>query len=496
MDNQSSKSGVVYLVGAGPGRKELLTLRALEVLDRADVVVYDYLVSQSVLQLCQPSAVLIDVGKQPGRPTNQSDINELLVDLASKHRYIVRLKGGDPFVFGRGGEEAEALKAAEISFEVVPGVSSVNGAPLFGGISLTHRGVAQGYVVVTGHGRFGERLTYDWDALHRCGLTLVVLMGVAHRAEISEELRRVGMDPLTPTAVIYKGTTAFQRVLRTTLSELGALQVESPAVMVIGNVAELDFSWLHTRPLFGLKAVVTRAVGEDRLSRSLEELGAEVVRLPTISISNPSDQGESLHGALERIRSYEWIVFTSSTSVNRTFDALGDLRRLGGVKVAAIGSGTKDTVLAYRVGVDFVPTRYVGETFIEEFPYPKDSDNKILLPRAKVARDVVPMGLRKKGWNVEVVEAYETSHVIYDKIDLITKQNLVLFASPSAVEGFHRSFGAALGQVPIGVIGPITAEKVKELGFTPAFVSEIYDFAGLVEATKLWWVRNRKSGMF
>lgn len=493
MDNQRSKFGLVYLVGAGPGRKELLTLRALEVLSRADVVVYDYLVSESVLQLCHPSAVLIDVGKRPGKPTNQSDINDLLVELASKHRCIVRLKGGDPFVFGRGGEEADALKAAEIGFEVVPGVSSVNGVPLFGGISLTHRGIAQGYVVVTGHGRFGEPLKYDWDALNRCGLTLVVLMGVAHRVEISEELRRVGMDPLTPVAVISKGTTASQRVIRTTLSELGMLQVESPAIIVVGSVAALDFSWLDVRPLFGLKVVVTRAYGEDRLSHSLEELGAEVVRLPMISISNPSDQGESLQRALGQIGSFSWIVFTSSTSVKRTFDALGDLRRLGGVKIAAIGSGTKETVLAHRVGVDFVPTKYVGETFVDEFPAPSRANDAILLPRAKVARDVVPLGLRNKGWKVDVVEAYETSYMVYDKSDLVAKADLVLFASPSAVEGFYHCFGKMLGRLPIGVIGPITAKKVEELGATPTFISERYNFPGLVDATRLWWIDNCKS---
>ncbi len=494
MVNQQSRFGMVYLVGAGPGRKELLTLRALEVIRRADVVVYDYLVSDSVLQLCGSSALLIDVGKRPGRPTNQSDINALLVDLAAEHQHVVRLKGGDPFVFGRGGEEVEALKAAKVSFEVVPGVSSVNGASSFGGVALTHRGIAQGYIVITGHGRQGEPLTYDWDALNRCGLTLVVLMGVAHRTEVSEKLCEVGMDPLTFVAVISKGTTASQVVQRTTLLELRNLQVDSPAVIVIGNVAKIDLSWLENRPLFGLKVLVTRALGDDQLSESLEDLGAEVMRLPTISISDPSDGGDSLREAVADLEKFEWIVFTSATAVARTFEAIGDLRHLGGVKVAAIGSGTRDAVLASRVGVDFVPTKFVGETFAEEFPNPNETSKSILLPRAKIARDVIPSGLSKKGWQVKVVNAYETTYVAYEKDDLIAKQDLVLFASPSAVEGFYRSFGVMLGQLAIGVIGPVTAEKVKELGFTPAFVSRTFNFAGLVEATETWWINRDTSG--
>jgi uroporphyrinogen III methyltransferase/synthase len=478
---------MVYLIGAGPGRKELLTLRAAELLKEAEVVVYDYLVSNSVLALASRNAVLYDVGKRPGRPTNQGDINDLLLGLSQRYSRVVRLKGGDPFIFGRGAEEAQFLQRHGVKFEIVPGVSSVNGASVFAGLPLTHRGVAQGYTVITGHGREGMPLSYDWEALVRSRLTIVVLMGVAHRLEIAESLCRFGMDPKTPAAVVTRATTASQQIIRCALCELPGLEVTSPSAIVIGEVASVDVSWLSSRPLFGLRVVVTRPSSEEDLVAPLEYLGAEVTHLPAIEIGEPSDSGAALRSALERVQEFEWLIFTSSNAVRKTFEELGDLRRLGGVKLGAIGSGTRDTLLSYKVGVDFVPTSYVGESFAEEFPKAQSKSGSVLLPRAKVARDVVPQGLMDKGWNVSVVEAYETKSVRYDSDQYLKDYDLVLFASPSAVDAYFQSFGERLNSLSIGAIGPITARKASALGLRVDFIGDVYNFEGLIDATVSWW---------
>lgn len=481
----------VYLVGAGPGTKELLTLRAVDVIAQADVVVFDYLVEPSVLSLAPVGARLIDVGKRPGKPTNQGEINTLLVQLAKTDQRIVRLKGGDPFIFGRGGEEIEALQDGGVAFEVVPGVSSSSAVATYGGIPLTHRDVSQGFLVITGHSRSGCDLVYDWAALVRSRLTLVVLMGVAHRSEISSHLVGAGMDEATPVAAVSRGATYRQKVIRCTLVELGDVEIEAPAVIVIGGVASKEYEWLSNRPLFGLRVVVTRDEGPwGTLSKMLQDLGADVENLKTIEISDPSDHGVSLAAAVGDISRYDWLLFTSAAAVSRTFSALRDLRRLGDISIAAIGSGTKAAVEQYMVGVDFVPSEFVGEVFADEFPV---GEGRVLMPRAKVARDVIPLRLRDKGWTVDVVEAYETRHPSFASgITAEGGKTVVLFTSPSTVDGFIRVSAGHLDGISFGAIGPITARRASGAGIPLDFVADTHSFDGLVKALCTWFEKTQR----
>lgn len=478
--------GTVYLVGAGPGDPELLTLRAKSLLERAEAVVYDYLVDSSILKHCSPGVHLVDVGKRPSKPVDQEDINELLGSLARRYSVVVRLKGGDPFVFGRGGEEAAALTLRGIRFEVVPGVSSAIAVPAYAGVPVTHRGVAQGFLVITGHVKDGAKLGVNWEAVCALKVTLVVLMGVAHRAEIAAGLLGAGMDPSTPCLAGTWGTTSAQVSLRMRLDELAEAAVFSPAVIVVGGVAALDFSWFESRPLSGLAVVLTRAEEVDgRFSSKLRELGAEVIAAPVIAISPPSDGGKGLREAIGNLDSYTWVVFTSANAVRALIEGLSDLRVLGRAKIAAIGTGTANAIHSYRIGVDFTPSRFVGEALVEEFP---SGTGKVLLPRARVAREVVPEGLAAKGWSVEVVEAYETTRPpALTEVEVLGRAHLVTFTSSSTVEGYLETYGKEALPQAVGVIGPITRHSAESRGIEITFEAEVHDLDGLVDATVAWW---------
>lgn len=486
MNPVSSVPGTVYLVGAGPGDPGLLTLRGKALLERAEAVVYDYLVDSSILQHCSPNAHLVDVGKRPSKPVAQEEINELLLSLAGRYSVVVRLKGGDPFVFGRGGEEAEALTARGIRFEIVPGVSSAVAVPAYAGVPVTHRGVAQGFLVITGHVKDGAKLGVNWEAVCSLKLTLVILMGVAHRAEIAAGLLGAGMDPATPCLAGTWGTTSSQVSLRMRLDELGTAQISSPAVIVVGGVAALDFSWFESRPLSGLSVVLTRAEEVDgRFSSKLRELGALVIAAPVIAISPPSDGGKGMREAISHLERYSWVVFTSANGVRAFLGGLSDLRALGGVKIAAIGTGTANAIRAYRIGVDFTPSRFVGESLVEEFP---PGTGRVLIPRARLAREVVPEGLTAKGWSVEIVEAYETTRPLaLVESDLLGGAHLVTFTSSSTVEGYLDAYGKEALPQAVGVIGPITRQSAESRGIEVTFEAEVHDLDGLVDATVEWW---------
>ena len=306
----------VYLVGAGPGDPGLLTVRGAEVLGRADVVVYDRLSVASLLQLAPDSAELISVGKAPGRvEMTQTDINELLVERGKAGECVVRLKGGDPFVFARGGEEAAALLEAGVPFEVVPGITSAIAAPAYAGIPLTLRHSSTSFTVVTGHEdpSVGADGSVDWDALGRVGGTIVVLMGVARIRQIADRLLASGRAPETPVAAVTWGTRPEQRTVRATLATIADQPIDPPATIVIGDVAALDLAWFERRPLFGRRVVVTRAKAQAAvLTSRLEEMGAEVIELPVISIDDPDDGGEALRRLASRVRTYDWVVVTSA----------------------------------------------------------------------------------------------------------------------------------------------------------------------------------------
>ncbi|MDA8375353.1 MAG: uroporphyrinogen-III C-methyltransferase [Actinomycetota bacterium] len=487
---QPGDSQIVYLVGAGPGDLGLLTLRAKEVLTNAEVVVYDNLVDPGILALAPAGAVLIDVGKKPGQSARQAEINANLVSLARDYRRIVRLKGGDPFVFGRGGEEAAYLAAVGIAYEVVPGISSAIAVPAYAGIPVTHRGVAQGFAVLTGHQETGGTPDYPWEQLALSRLTLIILMGVAHRGAISKALMDAGMAPTTPVAVIMRGTTPQQRTIRGSLAELADLPAEAPAVIVIGEAADLCFNWKSLPPLGGLRVVVTREEeAEGRLARSLRELGASVLAAPTITIAPPADAGIALTSALERIEEFDWLVFTSGNAVDAVAEHIGDLRRLHPVRIASVGKATARSLSDLHLLADLVPRQYVAEALVEEFPR---GPGRILLPQGQLARSTVAEGLEAKGWDIETVEAYRTlpARPTAAAGDLGTA-DVVLFTSSSTVENFMAIYGRAALPQYHGSIGPITSDTMRRHGVQVDFEADPHDLNSLVNALVGWHERRR-----
>lgn len=468
----------VYLVGAGPGDPGLLTRRGAELLARADVVVHDRLSEISLLDLAPAGAERVDVGKSPGAPVAQEEINALLVERGLRGQCVVRLKGGDPFVFGRGGEEAQALAAAGVPFEVVPGISAAVAVPAYAGIPVTHRTLSTSFTVVTGHSRHAVDDDVDWDSLARAADTIVVLMGVAHRAEIAARLQAGGLPASTPVAAVRWGTRPGQRTVRTTLGELGEVTLEPPVTIVIGKVAGLDLRWFEGRALFGRRVVVTRARAQaSNLVEKLRALGAETIELPTIEIADPSDGGTALRAAAPA--AYDWVVFTSVNAVERTFAGLRDARAFGAAQVAAVGPGTAGALAARGVVADLVPASAVAEALVEAFPA---GAGRVLLPQAAAARPVLAEGLRAKGWAVDVVEAYRTvpAQPTDEALAAAAKADAIAFTSSSTVTSW-LALGATLPPV-VACIGPVTAATAAEHGVPVTVVATEHTVEGLVDA--------------
>ncbi len=469
----------VYLVGAGPGDPGLLTVRGAELLARAEVVVHDRLSGTRVLELVAPGAEIVAVGKTPRGPsTPQEDINELLVSRGRAGRTVVRLKGGDPFVFARGGEEAAALAAAGVAFEVVPGVSSAIAGPAYAGIPLTLRGVATSFTVVTGHEDPWASGDTDWEAvagLARGGGTVVVLMGVQTRGAIAERLEAGGLPRDTPVAAVRWATRPEQQTLRTTLGELAGAELASPAVIVIGAVAAVDLTWFEARPLFGRRVIVTRAAEQSaELASRLRELGADVLELPLLRMADPDDGGAALAAAVGHLETYDWIVFASTNAVERTFARLRDARSLGRVHVAAIGPATEAALRGHGVEPDLIPEEAAtAEWMVATFP---PGPGRVLVPRSTEGRDVLVVGLRAKGWMVDAVDAYRP--VAVGPIDArATDADVLTFASPSAVRAWS-------GPVPpvVACIGPTTAAAAVDAGFVVPVIASEHTAAGLADA--------------
>jgi uroporphyrinogen III methyltransferase/synthase len=474
----------VYLVGAGPGDPGLITVRGAEVLSRADVVVHDRLSDAELLELAPETAERIDVGKRPGAPVDQAAINALLVDRGRRGLEVVRLKGGDPFVFGRGGEEAAALQAAGVPFEVVPGVTAAVAVPAYAGVPVTHRGLAASFTVVTGHRQDPGR-GVDWAALARTGGTLVILMGVAHRAEIAEQLLGAGCSPDTPVVAVCRGTRPEQRSVRTTLAGLAHVALEPPATVVVGAVAGLDLSWFERRPLLGWRVVVPRAEAQaGPTAAALREAGADVVRLPVIEVVEPADGGAGLRRAAVALGSYAWVVFTSQNAVAALWGHLRDARDLGSAKVAAIGPATAGALRSRGVVADLVPSSYVAEALVEAFPPPEEPGARVLLPRAGEARDVLPVGLRKLGFEVDVVEAYRVrpAHPPEASLAAAAEADAIVFTSPSTVRAFLETAGAERLPRVVACIGPVTADAAAAAGVRVDAVAEEHTTDGLVAA--------------
>ncbi|MDQ6724950.1 MAG: uroporphyrinogen-III C-methyltransferase [Actinomycetota bacterium] len=472
----------VYLVGAGPGDPGLLTRRGAELLAAADVVVHDRLSEISLLDLAPPHAERIDVGKSPGSPVAQEDINRLLVDRGLRGQAVVRLKGGDPFVFGRGGEEAEALAEAGVVFEVVPGVSAAVAVPAYAGIPVTHRGLSTSFTVVTGHSRHAVDNDVDWDALARAADTIVVLMGVAHRAEIAARLRAGGLSADTPVAAVRWGTRPGQCTVRTTLAGLADIHLEPPVTLVIGRVAGLDLRWFEGRPLFGRRVVVTRARAQaSGLVERLRGMGAETVELPTIEIADPTDGGAALIAAAARMADYDWVVLTSVNAVERLFAHLHDARAFGPARVGAIGPGTAAALAARGVVADLQSAEAVGEALVDAFP---SGPGAVLLPQAAAARAVVADGLRASGWQVDVVEAYRTvaARPPAEALAAAAKADAIAFTSSSTVTSWLDMAGPDALPPVVACIGPVTAATAAEHGVPVTVVATEHTVAGLVDA--------------
>ncbi|HRW39541.1 MAG TPA: uroporphyrinogen-III C-methyltransferase [Aquihabitans sp.] len=477
----------VYLVGAGPGDPGLLTVRGAELLGRADVVVHDRLSAAELLELVPAHAERIDVGKAPrAHRMDQDDICALLVERGRAGQTVVRLKGGDPYVFARGSEEAAALAAAGVPYEVVPGITSALAVPAAAGIPVTQRFSSTSFTVVTGHEdpASGDG-TVDWDAIARTGGTLVVLMGVGRWPQIAERLLQAGRSPDTPAAAVRWGTRPEQETVRATLATLGDHELASPSVIVVGSVAAEELTWFEDRPLFGRTVVVTRARAQaSGLAGRLRELGAGVVEAPAIEIGDPRDGGAALRDAVGRLGSFDWLVLTSPNGVRRTFELIADARALAGVRVAAIGPATAAALAEHRIVADLVPERYVAESLLDALPDPPPGGGRILLARAAVARDVLPDGLRAAGWEVEVAEAYRTRSVaLGDELRAqVRAADAVTFTSSSTVANLCDAIGP--DQVPAVVvsIGPITSATARERGLAVAAEADPHTIDGLVAA--------------
>jgi uroporphyrinogen III methyltransferase/synthase len=471
-------------VGAGPGDPGLMTQRSLELIAAADVILYDRLIPTGALDGARADAELRYVGKEPGAPAmGQEEINGLLVELGRAGRRVVRLKGGDPFVFGRGGEEAETLAAAGIAFEVVPGVTAGVAAPAYAGIPVTHRDMASAVAFVTGHedpAKEGSAL--DWAAIARFPGTLVFYMGVRNLPLISERLRAGGRDPQEPAAVVTRGGLSGQRTVTAPLDEIAQCAAKAglrpPAVTVVGPVAGLHdtLAWLERRPLHGQIVAVTRARAQaSGLAARLRDLGAEVLETPAIRI-------EPRSVLLARPESYDVICFTSPNGVRVYFEALGrDARALAGVTVAAIGPGTTTELERHGVRPDVVPERFVAEGLLEALPEVRGK--RVLVARAAEARDVLPDGLRERGASVHVLPLYDTvaEPVSAHQRRALEEATYVTFTSSSTVRFFLD--GCVLPDAARVVsIGPVTSETLLEHGIEPHVEAAQHDIDGLVRA--------------
>jgi uroporphyrinogen III methyltransferase/synthase len=497
---------VIYLVGSGPGDTGLFTVKGVRCLEEADAVVYDRLAPEALLKHARPEAERIYVGKRPGNPTmSQEEINGLLVELGRAGKTVVRLKGGDPYIFGRGGEEALALIEAGLPFEVVPGVTSGVAAPAYAGIPVTHRNVSTSVAFVTGHEDPTKgRSDVDWARTANGADTLVLYMGVGRLKEISTELVAAGRSPETPVACVRWGTIPEQRTVTGTLEDIAERVAEAglkpPAITVVGEVVSLreaGLGWYERRPLFGRRVVVTRARAQaGELSVELERLGAEVYEFPTIEIRAPEDFGP-LDAAIRDLDSFGWIVFTSVNGVESFLERLHhhglDLRALPRrARIAAIGPATAEKIEEVGLRVDVVPKEYRAEALIEALEGDSLAGERVLIPRARVAREILPEKLREAGAEVIVPPAYESVPSSKGKDELARRLeaggiDCVTFTASSTVENFVGAFGAAetarlLAGTRVACIGPITAETARKHGLSVDAEAEEYTIPGLVAA--------------
>ncbi len=498
---QAKQKGFVYLIGAGPGDPGLITVRGMECIARAEVIIYDYLANDALLRHARPDAERIYAGKVGGTHNHeQRQINELLVDKAATGKVVARLKGGDPFVFGRGGEECEALVDAGIPFEIVPGVTAGIGAAAYAGIPLTHRDFTTSVAFVTGHeGHDKDVSTIDWERLSLGSGTLVFYMGVKNLPQIIHNLISNGRSPATPAALIRWGTRPEQEVLVGTLADIvdkaRKCSFRAPAVTVVGEVVTLreKLRWFDNRPLFGRTIMITRAADQaGDFAALLEREGAKVLECPTISIAPPESYAE-LDSAIAELHRFDWLVFSSVNAVAPLFDRLhamgSDSRAIGGCKVCCVGPKTAESLASYGIRADLIPSDYKGEGVVEAFTRQQLRELRILFPRGDRARDVIPAGLQQLGNIVTAPVAYRNlavdtipSRVLESleerRVDCITFTSSSTANNLADILGENR-FLNLLDSVAVAAIGPITAKTCRELGLKVHIEPKEYTLAAM-----------------
>ncbi|HPU35566.1 MAG TPA: uroporphyrinogen-III C-methyltransferase [Bacillota bacterium] len=496
--------GIVYLVGAGPGNPGLITVKGAELLRKADVIVYDRLAGHRLMSLARPGAEVIYVGKSPDCHTlKQAEINSLLIAKAREGKLVVRLKGGDPFVFGRGGEEAEALVEAGIEFEVVPGVTSAIAVPAYAGIPVTHRSFTSTLAVITGNeDPTKKNPDIAWDKIATGAGTLVFLMGMANLPAIVRRLVENGRSPQTPVALVRQGAGPEQQTLTGTLEDICEkaknAEFKNPAVIIVGDVVYLreKLNWFEKKPLFGKRVLVTRSREQaSALSAAIEEAGGEALEFPVIRVVEPEDYGP-LDRAINNLKTFDWVIFTSVNGVQAFFRRLRhlrkDIRELYRARLCAIGPKTGEALENYGLLVETVPEKYRAEEIIEALRDRIEAGTKILLPRADIARKVLPEALRQVGAEVTEVTAYRTVAGDGDSSrirEMLARGeiHLVTFTSSSTVRNLVNMLNAPdlqtlLKNVVVACIGPITAGTARELGLKVDVVAKEYTIEGLVRS--------------
>ncbi|HNX92051.1 MAG TPA: uroporphyrinogen-III C-methyltransferase [Syntrophomonas sp.] len=498
------KKGFVYLVGAGPGDPGLFTIKGKELLERAEVVVYDRLVSPDIIAWANPQAELIYVGKESNRHTlSQDEINALLAEKAAQGKMVVRLKGGDPFVFGRGGEEALYVRERGFDFAVVPGISSAIAVPAYAGIPVTHRDATSSFAVITGHEKPGKEVSsINWKMISTGIGTLVFLMGVENLEYIVNNLMENGRSPETPVALIRRGTMSDQEVVSGRLDDIVVRVHEAglkpPAIIVVGETVNLrrELGWWETGPLWGKRIVVTRSRHQASvLVQKIRELGGEAIEFPTIEIAEEENL-DKLYQAFENIASNDWIIFTSVNAVDIFFRELKnqghDIRSLAGIKIGAIGPATSARLHKYGLLIDLMPEEYLAEGIIKELQTIVVPGQRVLLPRARGARDILPLQLGNLGAEVEEIFLYQAvvphsinrvniEDLLAQKIDYIT------FTSSSTVANFVDIIGNQQAEmlssrIKVACIGPITAEKAREMGLKVDIIASEFTIDGLLQS--------------
>lgn len=492
----------VYLIGAGPGDPGLLTIKGKEILEKADVIVYDFLANDAFLNYAKPSAEIIYVGKKGNNHTLPQDgINALIIEKAKEGKVVARLKGGDPYMFGRGGEEAEELLDAGVPFEEVPGITSAIAGPAYAGIPLTHRSYASSVAFITGHENPDKpESSHNWDALAKGTSTLVFFMGMKNLPEISRKLIAAGMSPDKPAALVRWGTTPRHRSLVATIATLPEESVKhgfsNPSLIIVGEVVRLRdrLNWFEQKPLLGKSVVVTRAREQaSGLAGSLGELGADVIQFPTIKI-NPLADYSAVHTAIAKLSGYAWVVFTSVNGVKHFWNQLAacslDSRALAGCKIAAIGPATAAALVDRGITPDFVPDSYVAEGVVAGMLERGMGGKRVLLPRATEAREILPEELRKAGAVVDVLPVYVTVPAGEQQDDVLERMeqgelNCITFGSSSTVDNFFSLVPAEKlkehPEVKLACIGPITARTLESYGFKADIQPKAFTIPALVD---------------